>query len=158
MMEGTRLDSTDKELLKVVQDSFPLSLDPWAEIGKMVGVSGEEALARVRLLQQQKIIRRIGPIVESRRLGQEASTLILLRVPSDRIDDVARVVNEHECVTHNYERDCEYNVWFTLRAKDKNELDIMTNEIMSRTRMERTDILDLPTIKRFKIKVRFVIE
>ena len=157
-MEGTRLDSIDKELLKVVQDSFPLSLDPWVEIGRMVGVSGEEALARVQLLQQKKIIRKIGPVVESRRLGQEASTLILLRVPPDRIDDVAKVVNEHECVTHNYEREGEFNVWFTLRAKDKNELDIMINEIMRRTRIERTDILDLPTIKRFKIRVRFVIE
>jgi DNA-binding Lrp family transcriptional regulator len=78
-----------------------------------------------------------------------------MKVPKNKVNDVARVINEYDNVSHNYEREDEYNVWFTLAASSKSELAMILDEIKQKTGMKDLDVLDLPTIRRFKINVHF---
>lgn len=154
-MEDLVLNDTDKRLLEAVQGSIALSPDPWSELGERVGISGHEALKRVQRLQELGVIKKIGPIIESKSLGFNASTLVLLKVPREKIEPVAQIVNSYVGITHNYERDCEYNLWFTLRARDDEELKTLVEEIRARIGLADADVADLPTKRRFKIGVRF---
>ena len=158
MTDKIKLDETDKRLLRTVQDSFPLSLDPWREIGEKVGLPREEVLVRLRELKEKGVIKRIAPVIESRGLGLASSTLVLMRVPTSRLEYVARIVNGYEGVTHNYQRNGDFNLWFTLRGRDRNELDAVVNDIMEKTGTVSADIVELPTTRRFKVGVRFAIE
>lgn len=158
MRPETRLSEVDKNLLRIVQDSFPLSLDPWKDIGEEIGLSKEETLSRAQMLSDMGVIKRIGPIVESRSIGLNSSTLVLVRASSDKLEELVRIVNGYEGITHNYERDCDFNIWFTLRGKDRNEIENTIGQITERAELDGADMIDLPTMRMFKIGVRYKIE
>jgi DNA-binding Lrp family transcriptional regulator len=106
-------------------------------------------------LQDAGILRGVSPVLESRRLGISAATLVALRVPESRIHEVAGIINGYKEVSHNYRRDHEYSVWFTLAAATDDRIHEMLDEILKRTGIPATDVLNLPTLQHYKIDVRF---
>lgn len=149
------LDDMDLRILDTLQDDLPLVPDPWEVIGRAVGMSGEEVLKRVTRLADSGIIRGIVPTFESGKRGQMASTLIALRVPERRITEIAAVVNEYLEVSHNFRREHEYNLWFTIAAASSGRIDEIIREILEKTVIPPDAYLNLITIKRYKINVTF---
>jgi len=147
------LSESDKKLLYVLQYNFPLVREPWKTIAESLGMSEEEVLKRVKQLMDEGIIRRIGPIFDARKIGFGASTLVAAKVPSEDIERIAGIISQFENVTHNYQRKHEYNLWFTVLAKNHKDLQLILEKIKSITGLK--DILDLPTSKSFKTDVRF---
>ena len=139
-------------MLDIVQDSFPLVSAPYREMASVLDVSEDDFISRLKRLKDDGIIRRMGAIFDSKKLGY-SSTLCAMKVPDQRVDEVAQIVNEYIGVTHNYVRNHEYNVWFTITAKSRQELDKIEAEIRERSGID--DLIDLPAIRLFKIRVRF---
>lgn len=132
---------------------------PFAGVAKQLGISEEETLVRVKSLTADGILRRIGPVLDSRALGR-VGTLAAMTVPEEKIDEVAAVVNSFEGVTHNYIRETEgtpapCNMWFTLHAKNEDELRQILADIERRTSLkaQRFD-----ATKMFKVAVKFEVE
>jgi len=100
------MDSADRKLLNLLQTDFPLVARPYAEVALQLGTSENDAIARVKRLASSGIIRKIGPILDSRALGY-ASTLAAMAVPENQIDRVAEIVNSFPGVTHNYIREAQ---------------------------------------------------
>ena len=155
MSSARSLDETDRIMLQMIQDDFPIVQQPWLEISKKLKISEGEVLIRLKRLVEAGAIVKIGPVFDSSRIGLKAATLVAMKVPKGRVNDVARLINEYENVSHNYEREDEYNVWFTLAASSNSELARALNEIRQKTGIKDLDVLDLPTIRRFKINVHF---
>lgn len=149
------IDDVDKQILQIIQDDFPVVQKPWHEISGRLNIRENELIARVERLIECGIIRKIGPIVENSKIGLNASTLVAVKVWKDQIDQVASIINRYDNVSHNYEREDEYNVWFTLVAASKSELTKILAEIKKEIDVEEQDIISLPTVQRFKINVRF---
>ena len=149
------LDQTDKKILQLIQDDFPIVQEPWLEISSRLNISEGDVIIRLKRLLEAGTILKIGPIFDSSKIGLKAATLVAMKVPKNKVNDVARVINEYDNVSHNYEREDEYNVWFTLAASSKSELAMILDEIKQKTGMKDLDVLDLPTIRRFKINVHF---
>jgi len=149
------LDGTDRIILQMLQDDFPIVQEPWLEISNRLNLSEGEVISRLKRLIEAGVIVKIGPVFDASRIGLKAATLVAMKVPKNKVNDVARVINEYDNVSHNYEREDEYNVWFTLAASSKSELAMMLEEIKQKTDTEDHDMLDLPTIRRFKINVHF---
>jgi DNA-binding Lrp family transcriptional regulator len=147
--------SVDRLLLQLLQDEFPVEADPWGVLGRKLDISGEEVLHRVRRLQESGILRGICPILESGKAGIGASTLVALQLPPERVESVARIINGFPQVSHNYLRDHRYNLWFTLGARNREELDRLLGEIRERCGLNGRDMIELPVKRRFKIDVRF---
>jgi siroheme decarboxylase len=146
-----QLDGIDKRLLNEIQWVFPLVDRPYLEIAKRYDISEEEVMRRIGFMKNLGIIRQINAIFDTRRLGYK-SALVAFAVRPDKLDYVAEKVNEHPGVSHNYERNHEYNMWFTLavppRSDMKEELDKMASlEGVIKHRV-------LPTLKLYKIGVR----
>ncbi|MDO9549591.1 MAG: AsnC family transcriptional regulator [Methanoregula sp.] len=148
-------DRTDLELLDALQDDIPLVSHPWKLIADQLGISEPELLQRMGRLQAAGILRGVSPVLESRRLGITAATLIALRVPESRIHEVARIINTYPEVSHNYRRDHEYSVWFTLAAATEERIVEVLDEILKKTGISEADMLNLPTRAQYKIDVRF---
>jgi DNA-binding Lrp family transcriptional regulator len=121
-------------------------------MGKRVGASEEEVLARVQAMHDAGVIRRIGANFTSRKLGY-TSTLCAARVPPEKLEHFATVVNRYPGVTHNYLRKHRFNVWFTLIAESTERLAEILEEIRKASGVE--EILSLPAQEIFKIKVDF---
>jgi DNA-binding Lrp family transcriptional regulator len=150
-----QLDNTDKQLLQLLQEDFPIVEYPWKELSVKLGISEKQVITRIENLYATGAIRKIGPIVDSSKVGYTSATLVALRVPENQIDNAASVINQYSNISHNYEREHEYNVWFTLVAKNTQELIHTLNEILQKIGLSQNDALNLPTVKRFKINVNF---
>ncbi len=146
------LDSTDSSILNRIQSDFPITSRPFLTVANELGLSEEEVLDRVARLKADGIIRRIGGNLVPGKLGF-VSTLCAARVPTDKIDDFAEIVNRYPGVTHNYQRDNTYNVWFTFIAPSREEIEDNLRKIIEDSGVE--DILNLPATKVFKIRAEF---
>lgn len=146
------LDKMDRTILNEIQSDFPIDSRPYQALAEKLGCSEAEVLRRVRRLKEHEVIRRIGANFNSRKLGY-TSTLCAAKVPPERIEDFVGVVNSYPGVTHNYRRDHEYNIWFTLIAPSEDDLRRTIEEIAAET--EVGEILSLPAERIFKIRVDF---
>jgi len=144
------MDDIDRKILNEIQSAFPIASRPYLELGKRLDLSEEEVLERVKRLRSKGIIRRIGGNFDSRRLNF-MSSLCAARVPEEKIKGFVGLVNGYKGVTHNYLRGHDYNVWFTLIAPSAKDIEDVLNEISEKTGIK--EILNLPAIRTFKIKV-----
>ncbi len=155
--ERCKLDTRDKELLQQLQDKFPVAKSPWAEIGRGLGIAEEEVLLRCQRLSSDGVIRKLRTILNGQKIAACSSTLLAMRVPADKMEEVVSVVNEYMSVTHNYQREHDYNLWFTVTTCGSGGKDLRSTveEIKERTGIPDSDVLDLPTTRVFKVDVRF---
>ena len=146
------MDKIDKSILNEIQSDFPITSHPYRELGKRLDLSEVEVIERVKRLKEEGIIRRIGGNFHSSRLNFK-STLCAAKVAEENIGHFVEAVNRHPGVTHNYLRNHEYNIWFTFIAEDMAYIDNALREISQETGVK--EILNLPAVKTFKIRVDF---
>ena len=146
------MDNTDRAILNRIQSDFPITPRPFLSIANDLGFSENEVLKRVARLKERGIIRRIGGNFVPEKLGF-ISTLCAAKVPNNKIDRFTKVVNQYTGVTHNYERDNKYNIWFTFIAPSMDEIEKNLQQIAKDTGVR--DIINLPSTKVYKIKAHF---
>jgi DNA-binding Lrp family transcriptional regulator len=149
---NAQLDEMDRMILNEIQSHFPIEARPYQVLGEKLGCSEEEALQRVQDLKDREVIRRIGANCNSRKLGY-TSTLCAAKVPSRLMARFVEVVNSYMGVTHNYRRDHDYNIWFTLIAPSEEKIERILREIIELT--EVGEVFSLPAERLFKIQVDF---
>ncbi|MDP4160284.1 MAG: AsnC family transcriptional regulator [Bacillota bacterium] len=146
------MDATDRGLLNAIQNHFPIAVHPYQILGEAVGTTEEDAYQRIQRLRKEGIIRRLGGVFDSRRLGYY-STLCAGKVPEAKIPILAKLLEGIPGVTHNYIRNHVYNSWFTLIARSQGEAERILNDIREESGV--MDIFSLPATRLFKIKVNF---
>ena len=147
-----KIDETDKSILNRIQSDFPITSKPYHAIADELGLAAEDVLVRIKQLKKDGIIRRIGGNFVPGKLGF-VSTLCAARVPADKIESFAAVVNRYPGVTHNYRRENDFNIWFTFIAPSMEEIETNLQKISEETGIK--DILNLPATHVFKIKAQF---
>ena len=145
------LDNIDKQILNDIQWTFPLVERPFLELAKEYHITEEQVIERIKKLKDIGIIRQISAIFDTRKLGYK-SALVAFAVKENKIEDVANEINKHPGVSHNYERNHEYNLWFTLAVPPYGDM---------KEDLEKMALLDgvlkyrvLPTLKMYKIGVK----
>ena len=151
------LDETDKQLLNLMQGRFPIEPRPFARVAELAELSEDEVLQRVQYLLDKRIIREITPIFDTRAFGY-ASMLVAAKVDAANPQRAARFINTHPGVTHNYLRDHDFNLWFTIAVEPDSKLGLDgTLEVMQRETGAES-IRQLPTLKLFKIRMDLEME
>jgi siroheme decarboxylase len=146
------MDSIDREILNLIQREVPLEREPFDAIGREVGIAGDEVIRRVEALKRGRVIRQISAIFDTRVLGYESS-LVAAKIPPDKLAEGAKAINSHPGVSHNYERNNELNLWYTVAVPPDSRLGLEgTVDVLHHiSGAEKTRIL--PTLKLFKIGV-----
>jgi DNA-binding Lrp family transcriptional regulator len=145
------LTKFQKQLCNILQDSLPLSSDPFDKIAASLNAPTETVLNEIKSLQNSGLIRRIAPLINYRALGFTA-TLVTAHIPESKIPHVADAVNSINNVSHNYLRDHHYNLWFTLIAPSKTKIDKTLENLSADC---DCDFHSLPALRTFKLNVRF---
>ncbi len=146
------MDSFDARLLEAAQEGLPLVPRPFKALAERLGASEREVIDALDRLQREGIIRELSAFLDPRSMGYH-STLACLRVPPERVDEVAALLAAMPEVTHNYLRDHEYNMWFTLIAPSEEEIGEQLATIADRAGCG--PIHNLPAEKVYKIRVTF---
>lgn len=149
------LTTFDKALLNIMQTDLPIARRPFAILGEKLGADETIVLERLRYLKDNGYIRRIGPFFDSNKLGYEG-TLVAVKVEPAALVTVAGVINTYPGVTHNYEREGEFNLWFALLTPDKESQDAILRDIENLSGVIR--LISLPATKKFKVSVQFTLE
>jgi DNA-binding Lrp family transcriptional regulator len=142
----------DKELLNIIQTKLPLASRPFAQVAEWLNVDENTVLERLNWLKDQGYIRRFGAFFDSACLGY-VSTLAAAKVRPELVGEVAQAINAYPGVTHNYEREGEYNLWFTLLTPDQVEQDRILESI--RVLRGVDGLISLPAIEKYKVSVEF---
>lgn len=145
------MDLKERDILNLMQNGIPLVSRPYLEIAKKLNMTENEVLETFESLKAKGLIRRFGGIVNIAEIGI-VSTLVGLKIKEDNVEKkVALKINELTGVTHNYQRDDEYNLWFTLMESTQSELENHLSTI--KTMEEVESLINLPSKKKFKTKV-----
>jgi siroheme decarboxylase len=146
------LDADDKKLLNLMQGSFALTERPFAHVAQLAGLAEEDVLQRVQRLLDGRIIREITPIFDTRALGY-ASMLVAAKVDPQYPHRAASFINSHPGVTHNYLRNHDFNLWFTIAVEPGSTLGLDGTLDVIAERTGAQSIRQLPTLTLFKIRM-----
>ncbi len=151
------LDDVDRRLLNLMQGSFPIVPLPYAHVAERAGLAEAEVLAKVRHLLEARIVRQVTPIFDTRALGY-SSMLVAAKVDPEHPHRAAQVINAHPGVSHNYLRNHDFNLWFTIATEPDSELGLDgTLEVLAREAGAES-VRQLPTLKLFKIRMDLEME
>ena len=151
-MTRDEFDTVDREVMNILQSDFRLVREPFCDIGNRCGIAESEVIDRVRELKRKNVVRQIGAIFDTRRLGY-TSTLVAMRFSDDRLDRGAYILNAHPGISHNYARNGEFNLWFTLALPPGKDIPTEVEKLTDLSGAETARLL--PTIRFFKIGVNF---
>jgi DNA-binding Lrp family transcriptional regulator len=154
---AVELDDVDKRLLNLMQGSFGIVPRPYAGVAEAAGISEEETMARVQRLVDERIIRQITPIYDTRALGY-GSMLVAAKVDPEHPWRAAKIINSHPGVSHNYLRNHEFNMWFTLAVEGDSQLGLQGTLDVLQELTGAESIRQLPTLKLFKIRMDLEME
>jgi DNA-binding Lrp family transcriptional regulator len=151
------LDETDKKLLNLMQGSFALTEQPFAHVAGLAALTEAETMERVQRLLDKRIIREITPIFDTRALGY-SSMLVAAKVDASNPHRAAQFINSHPGVTHNYLRNHDFNLWFTLAVEPGSKLGLDGTLDVMAAKTGAESIRQLPTLKLFKIRMDLEME
>jgi DNA-binding Lrp family transcriptional regulator len=146
------LDEFDRRLLNEMQGSFPIEPRPYAPVARALGVPEERVLTRVQELIDDRIIRQVTPIYDTRALGY-GSMLVAARIDPEHPWRAAKIVNSHPGVSHNYLRNHAFNMWFTIAVEEDSKLGLQGTLDVLQELTGAESIRQLPTLKLFKIRM-----
>jgi DNA-binding Lrp family transcriptional regulator len=145
------MDDLDKQILNEIQWTFPLVSQPFHDIAKKFDISTQVVKERLKNLKKTGVLRQLSAIFDTRKLGYKSS-LVAMEIESDKLESVARQINRHPGVSHNYEREHQFNLWFTLATPPGTDLKTEVDKFKKIPGILK--IRMLPTIKLFKIGVK----
>ena len=142
------METLDRKILEIIQDGFPLEERPYAALGRRLGISEEDVFEHVEGLRKSGVIRRLGGVYDSRRLGY-ISRLCAGVVPEGNLDGFAAAADKIPAITHNYIRSHAYNVWFTVIARSEAEIQETVRGLEAETALHDAHVLSASRL--FKI-------
>jgi siroheme decarboxylase len=151
------LDDLDKRLLNLMQGSFPIAPKPFAHVAAQAGLTEDEVIARVKHLLDERIIRQVTPIFDTRALGY-SSMLVAAKVDPENPWRAANIINAHPGVSHNYLRNHEFNIWFTIATEPDSPLGLDGTLTTLAEIAGAESVRQLPTLKLFKIRMDLEME
>jgi siroheme decarboxylase len=151
------LDDVDRRLLNLMQGSFPLHPRPYAAVAEQAQIAEAEVLARVQRLLDDRIVRQVTPIYDTRAFGY-GSMLVAAKVDPEHPWRAATIINSHPGVSHNYLRNHEFNMWFTIAVEEDSALGLQGTLDVLQELTGAESIRQLPTLKLFKIRMDLEME
>lgn len=149
----TQLSALQTQFINRFQGGFPLAPKPYALAAAEINTDEHSLLGTIQQLLDQRIITRFGPFYNADRMGG-AFTLAAMKVPSSRYDQVAELVNAHQEVAHNYQREHELNMWFVIGTESAQQVTDCIHSIEQQTGLE---VYNFPKLQEFYLGLQLKI-
>ena len=147
------LDDIDQKLVNLLQVKFPLTREPYADLGLQLGINSNEIISRIDSLKRKGIIHQIAPVFDAKSLGYNTTLAAMKIIVEEQLDKATEIINAHAGVSHCYERDHDFNLWFTLAMPVQNDIETELQKLATIIKPMAT--LNLPAVRVFKIVAYF---
>ncbi len=149
------MQDLENKIIEAIQQDIPFVREPFDMVAEKLGLSISKTLELLQNLKQKHIIRQIAPIYDTKSLGYKSS-LVAFKIEEKDLTDAVNILNAHPGVSHNYLRDDEFNVWFTIAIPPDSTLSMENtiNILFRRTKAKEYAVLNTKRV--FKISARFV--
>jgi len=147
------VDDLDKALINRLQDGFPISDNPYADIAAELGSDESTVIQRLQDMLDQKVLTRFGPMYHAEKLGG-AFSLVAMKLPEHDFQRVSEIVNSFSEVAHNYQRDHAFNMWFVLATETPEQINEINAEISMQTGYP---VYNMPKLEEFYVKLKFTV-
>lgn len=144
------MDALDRKIINLLQEGFPLTEEPYLEVAKQLEIDESDLLNRLKILLHDKTLSRFGPMYDAAKLGGDFS-LVAIKVPEDRFDEITEIVNSYSEVAHNYHRDHEFNMWYVLATETAEQIDKVNSDIENRTGLK---VFNMPKLDEYYIGLK----
>lgn len=144
------LSSTELALIDRWQRDFPFVRRPFEVVGQSVALDERATIETFERLRHRQVLSRIGAVVRPHTIG--ASTLAAMRIPPERLDEIAAIVSREPMVSHNYERTNEHNLWFVVAGPNERAVAAALGSIEARTGFQ---VLNLPLLRAYHLDLGF---
>ena len=151
-MTDAALDAAPRRLLGLLQSGFPMSREPYADLGAKLGIGGDDVVSLIREMKTAGIVRQISPVLDARKLGYQ-STLVALMINKGHLTGAERYIAAHPGISHGYQREHAFNIWATLSVPPGADLRAELEDLSSRTGAE--SIFALAAVRVFKLRTNF---
>ncbi|MBF0344861.1 MAG: Lrp/AsnC family transcriptional regulator [Nitrospirae bacterium] len=143
----------EKEIIQILEDGIPIVSEPFKEMAHNLGISVDLLLEEIKRLKEHRIIRQISPIYDSKMMGFETS-LVTFKISMDRLENAVAIINSYPGVSHNYERDADFNLWFTIAVPPDSPLNVQKIVEIIAAMAKPDDYIHLYPKRLFKIGVK----
>lgn len=144
------MDALDRKIINLLQEGFPLTEEPYLDVAKQLEIDESDLLNRLKTLLHDKTLSRFGPMYDAAKLGGDFS-LVAIKVPEDRFDEVTEIVNSYSEVAHNYHRDHVFNMWYVLATETAEQIDRVNSDIEKRTGLK---VFNMPKLDEYYIGLK----
>lgn len=121
------MDAIDRAIIVATQQGLPLVARPYHAIAEQLNLDAEEVMARMRRMQEEGVIRRIGVVPNHYAIGYRANGMTVWDVPDEVVDQLGELVGKLDFVTHCYRRPRHlphwpYNLFAMVHGKSRDEV------------------------------------
>ena len=141
------MDDIDKLIVNQLQKGFPICESPYRQVAGQTGITEDQLLSRLQTLLDDGVLSRFGPMYHAEQMGG-ALTLAALKVPEERFDEVAEIVNGFPEVAHNYARNHTLNMWFVLATERPEQVESAIEQIERQTGLQ---VYNMPKIREYYV-------
>jgi len=149
------LDIIDKQLITAIQDGLPLTSHPYAAIAQQINQTEETVIARLKNLQKNGIIKRLGVVVKHSELGFKANAMVVWNIPDTQVKEVAHRLADLDCVTLCYQRprrlpDWPYNLFTMIHGRDRDSVLERLKDLVQLLELDHIEHKPLFSTKQYK--------
>ena len=118
------IDRIDRQIIRATQSGLPLVSQPYQAIAAQLGLSADEVMQRMRMMQENGVIRRIGAVPNHYKLGYRYNGMTVWNIVDEKIDELGAQVGRLDFVSHCYHRprhlpEWPYNLFAMVHSKSE---------------------------------------
>lgn len=147
------MDDIDRQIINTLQAGFPVTPRPYADAAEKLGINELELIERIQKLLDDKTLTRFGPLYRADRIGGDFS-LVAMKVPEARFEEVTALVNAYEEVAHNYQRNNAFNMWFVLATEFPERVQAVCDEISEKTGLK---VYNMPKQDEYFVELKLTV-
>lgn len=144
------MDEIDKLIINTLQNGFPICDSPYQEVAKLLELTEQELITRLKTLLANGTLTRFGPLYNAEQMGG-ALTLAAVKAPKECFEHITDIINAFPEVAHNYARNHELNMWFVLATQTPEQISATISAIEQLTGLT---VYNMPKIKEYFVNLK----
>jgi DNA-binding Lrp family transcriptional regulator len=139
------MDQINQELIKALQDSLPFEENPYAAIGKILGISEDEVIERLKIMKDSNKLKRISAILRHEKSGYTNNAMVVFKTEAAMTENIGKELSSSPLVSHCYERKSyekwPYNLYAMLHSRNEYEIEAFVESIVKKYGIDIWEIL-----------------